>query len=936
MVQSPGFGMVALKFLTLDNVSPALKQASAVTFKNLVKEHWAALSDADKTQIKASILPFLLSGPPQNLRSLLGEAVTLLAQHDFPAMWPNLVSDLVSRANPQDYNTLLGVLRTAHSVFRRYRNVSMSTDVLKELKFILEQFQRPLTAIFLATWQQISSPQQPDAARLGVLLEAANLCTKLFYDLNYVDLPEFFEDNMKEWMTGFLQAIRYKSNMPQLLGDEENPGIVHKLQKNVCMVLTLYSTKYDEEFSAYLDGFVQGVWQLLTEALAANLMKHDAIVAHGVAFLSAVANGAHHKLFGNGDIMKSICEKIVIPCMMLRKQDVELFEDDPLEYVRQDIEGSDLDTRRRSAKELVKGLRKNYEQQVTEIFGSYIQVLLGQYKADPKRNWKAKDVAVFLLTAVAVSTFRQATGANSVNPMVPLIPFYHENVLPDISGQPGVHPVLQADALKFVITFRSQIPPAEYQRLLPAIVNSLNSPVWVIHTYAANALDNMLTIKDKNPAGTGSTQRITKESLEPMLKDLLGALFGVFQKSGQKPNSYVMKAIMRVISKAKEKAAPLVPVILENLSGLLRTIIVNQQSPIFNHYLFESLAALIGCAAAAGGSKGVASLEASMLPMFQSILQQDIQEFSGYVFQLLAQLLAEHTEGVPDVFWGLFPSLLTPALWDRPGNVPALVRLLSEYVGKGAAKLSANEQWMGSYLGVWQHLNSATKHDGESFGLLAALTDHLPLPVLDKFLPRILGFVFARLSAPKGKTPRYIKGFVTWLLQFAAKHGGSALVMRCNSVQASIWVNCVNLIGQSINKPRSLGDKKRCALGTVKLLTATDEMMVEPQLPLWGPLLLALMGLFELPEEEDDGEGAAMDAEAEISGGAVFTPLYHAGMLADKDPYPGVNDRAELAKGLAALNQKMGGKVPALISSSLPPEAQQKLQTYFQAANVRL
>jgi exportin-2 (importin alpha re-exporter) len=934
MQQAPGFGVIALQFLTLDNVSPALKQASAVTFKNLVKANWTMLSDQDRTQIKTNILPLLLSGRLPALRSLLGDAVTLVAQHDFPALWPNLVSDLVARANPQDYVTLVGVLRTAHAVFRRYRNVSMSTEVLRELKLILEQFQRPLTAIVVSTWQQLS--QNPDPTRAPLLLEAANLSAKLFYDLNYVDLPEFFEDHLKDWMTGFMQAVRFKTNNPKLLGDEDRPGVVHKLQKNVCMVLTLYATKYDEEFGPFLDQFVESVWQLLNESLTANLSKHDAIVSHGVAFLTAVANGANHKLFGNGTIMKSICEKIVIPCMMLRKEDVELFDDEPNEYVRQDIEGSDLDTRRRSAKELVKGLRKNYEREVTEIFGSYIQVLLGQYKANPKGGWKSKDVAVFLLTAVAVSTFRQATGASTVNPMVPLIPFYQEQVLPDLLAAPGsVHKVLQADALKFVITFRSQIPASEYARLLPAIVGQLKSPIWVVHTYAANALENLLTIKDPNPAGGPSTQRISKDNLEPVLKELLGALFGVLQNTGQKPNAYVMKAIMRVISRAQEKLRPLLPTVLENLSGLLRTVIANQQSPVFNHYLFESLGGLIGCAAAAGGSQGVASLETQMLPMFQSILQQDIQEFTGYVFQLLAQLLAAHTEGVPDVFWGLFPSLLSPTLWDKPGNVPALVRLLGEYVAKGAARLAANEQWMGSYLGVWQHLNSATKHDGESFGLLVSLTDHMPLPVLDKFLPRILGFVFARLSNPKGKTPRYVKGFVTWLLQCAAKHGGGAIMARCNAVQANIWISCLGLIGQSINKPRSLGDKKRCALGAVKLLTSTDEMLTEPHAALWGPLLLALMGLFELPEEEEDAEGGgAIDAE-EISGGAVFTPLFHAGMLADKDAYPGVNDRAELAKGLAALNQKTG-KVPAMISGSLPPEAQKKLQTYFQAANVRM
>ncbi len=157
------------------------------------------------------------------------------------------------------------------------------------------------------------------------------------------------------------------------------------------------------------------------------------------------------------------------------------------------------------------------------------QIEKTRYASNQKANWKAKDVAVFLLTAVAVSTFRQATGASTVNPMVPLLPFYQNSVLPDLAPNSGSHPILQADALKFVITFRTQIPANEYGRLLPLVVGMLRSPVVVVHTYAACALDNMMTVKDASPSGGGYTHRISKENLEPVLKDLLGGLFGVFK-----------------------------------------------------------------------------------------------------------------------------------------------------------------------------------------------------------------------------------------------------------------------------------------------------------------------------------------------------------------------------------------------------------------------
>ena len=56
------------------------------------------------------------------------------------------------------------------------------------------------------------------------------------------------------------------------------------------------------------------------------------------------------------------------------ESDNELFEDNPEEYIRRDIEGSDVDTRRRAACDLVKVLSKYFESKIMEIFGAYIQV----------------------------------------------------------------------------------------------------------------------------------------------------------------------------------------------------------------------------------------------------------------------------------------------------------------------------------------------------------------------------------------------------------------------------------------------------------------------------------------------------------------------------------------------------------------------------------
>jgi exportin-2 (importin alpha re-exporter) len=67
----------------------------------------------------------------------------------------------------------------------------------------------------------------------------------------------------------------------------------------------------------------------------------------GIRFLTAVVEKESHKqLFANATAMQQICEKVIIPQLKLRESDLELFNDG-LEYLRRDMEGSDVDTRRR-------------------------------------------------------------------------------------------------------------------------------------------------------------------------------------------------------------------------------------------------------------------------------------------------------------------------------------------------------------------------------------------------------------------------------------------------------------------------------------------------------------------------------------------------------------------------------------------------------------
>lgn len=64
------------------------------------------------------------------------------------------------------------------------------------------------------------------------------------------------------------------------------------------------------------------------------------------------------------------------PCSLTADADEELFEDNPEEYIRRDIEGSDIDTRRRAACDLVRALTRHFEAIVISNFSQYVQAML--------------------------------------------------------------------------------------------------------------------------------------------------------------------------------------------------------------------------------------------------------------------------------------------------------------------------------------------------------------------------------------------------------------------------------------------------------------------------------------------------------------------------------------------------------------------------------
>mmetsp|Transcript_16972 Transcript_16972/g.45736 ORF Transcript_16972/g.45736 Transcript_16972/m.45736 type:complete len:985 (-) Transcript_16972:289-3243(-) len=944
----PGFSLILLSIVGDAAVSPGLRQAAAVFFKNQVKNRWdegeeKPLSAEDKLKIKEGLLRLMVAVPPLVQRQL-SEALAIVCAHDFPEKWPTLLPELVQQlgaaTQARDWALDLGLLQTCNSIFMSYRHEFKSDALLTKLKYVLELLAAPLLQLAQALAAALEG-SAADAAAAGKLLSCLEASTQVHLSLCSQDLPEFFEDHMREWMACFQALLQYQH--PALAGDADDPpGPVELLHAAIVETLALYISKYEEEFQPFLPAFVQLVWQRLIATGAGP--RYDPLATTSIKFLTSIATSVHYTLFSQGNALSDVCERIVLPNMKLVEGDEEMFEDDPTEYIRRDIEGSDADTRRRVCAELVRGLCRNYAAEVSAIFGRYVTSMLAEHAANPGANWKAKDVAIYLVTALSIRAGNTgALGATQTSGLVDIPDFFRTAILPELEGgaaKPDELPVLKADAIKFVATFRTQLDVDAYRRVLPLMPALLGAKSVVVHTYAAHALERVLTVKSGQPAAPGQSAppKLPMADLAPHVQPLMASLFGVLKKPGSSENDYAMKAILRVATSAGgAQLAPLVGEVLSELKAILARVCANPSQPAFNHYLFEVVAALVRDTCAANAA-AVDAFEAALFPPFQTVLQMDVAEFTPYVFQIFAQLLEARRGSLSGAYQELFSPLLVPAMWERRANVPALSRLLRAYAStRDAAVLHSLPQM----LGIFQKLVASKATEGEGCALLAALFEAAPTGALAQYVPEIARIALTRWQ--HNRTRKYALALCHALGVLVCCHegGGALLISSMDGLHPgtfggffpAVWLDHCGAQG---------GDAERhvCALALARLALDTPAFLQQEGLrALWPRTIEAAVGLLEREAVGGAGEEDGADDMPEEAGySAAYARLHHA---AEKSSTPcaDVDVRAALATGLQRLSAAQPGQLMPLLNTYATSDQasgalRTHLGTYFQRAGI--
>lgn len=913
LASQQGFLEHLLTLILNGSYDRSTRLAGGIYLKNVAKLRWeeddVPLPEADKAALRSRLVPAMiaLSNPTDKaIRAQIAESVALIAELDFPVKWTDLIDQLILSLSQTDYSINVGVLQTAHSIFNQWRAQVRSDELFTEINFVLSRFMQPFLDLCNQTATiLLSSPAPPNIA---IVTQAQIILVDIFYDFTCQDLPPGIEDAHDSFFapqTGLFQ--RFMSWDPAELRsdpDETQPSLPAQLKTKIFEIGELYIKLFPDQLSRSpaVEGFVQSVWELIGSNKLPGVAD-DSLVSQSLRFIStAIRSGYYKSLFSSRDTIASLVQGVIIPNIGLRDHEMEQFEDEPLEFIRLDLafggSASEVATRRQAAADVLQALvSSGYQTEATEIVGSWITSGLQEYNSNPAQNWKAKDSAIYLLTAVATEASTTQHGVTSTNALVDVVKFFSEHVYQDLRASAGsIHEILHVDAIRFLLTFRNQLTRDQLLSVLPLLVRHLNADHYVTYTYAAITIDRILFIKK------GTQLLFSQADIHDIAADLLNALLSKIEAASLPEkvaeNDHLMKCAMRIIVTARQTLTPIYQQVLQRLVNILGVIAKNPSNPNFDQYIFESISALLRFVVS-GTPSTLPTFEQALFGPFTFILQQDIDQYIPYAFQILAQMLEAHTTGVPSEYRTLLPFLLTPTCWQQKGSIPGLVKLLKAFLARDAAEMVKTGQITAVLAVVQQRLIPSKINDGWGFELLQGVVQHVPPAQLKQYFKAVIMTLLTRMQT--SKTDKYVYLFSHFLLFTMAINvdglGPDYVISAVEEIQPQLWSQILAnfIIPQVPKMPHK--DRKIAAVGLIRMLTQSTIMLTPPSAQSWPPAFVSVIKLFSEPQylskSKDDEQSTGIteiDFEEQTAGYQAAYSRLAAAEGAAVDPVAYVRD----------------------------------------------
>lgn len=199
--------------------------------------------------------------------------------------------------------------------------------------------------------------------------------------------------------------------------------------------------------------------------------------------------------------------------------------------------------------------------------------------------------------------------------------------------------------LKFLTTFRLQIPKEWLKSVVDMLVGMLNTNNNVMQSATLLTLEKLLFMRDLNGNFSDVKEAINNQET---FNNLMGSLVLIV---GKEPNIFAIRCFFRTIYLCSETFYKIImESLISSINEILKLIILNSSQDQYNYFLFETIAILIKRLSISDFelySHFIKSINSNLI----IILQNSITDLTGYVFQIFAQQLSLVKDGDSTEFY---------------------------------------------------------------------------------------------------------------------------------------------------------------------------------------------------------------------------------------------------------------------------------------------
>eukprot|EP00108_Taenia_solium_P003371 TsM_000162000 transcript=TsM_000162000 gene=TsM_000162000 len=333
-----GFAPTLLQIVLEQTLDLSVRQAGAVFLKNMILNSWRQrgpftpdepipfqIHENDKAHIRNVIVPAVASSVIP-IQSILQVAVAKILKFDFPSRFPSFVDQITGYLDSMNFREFHGALLCLHGLVQAYEHKTNDRGPLpRTMNTLLPLLHHRMNVLL------------PDSSDESLILQ--KLILKIFYRYTDYYLPT--SSINEEWhllICSLLESFNCAN---------DDPGSVYwKRQKWAARILYCWFTSYgspgnvQKKYASFAEWYLKSFSnQVLTtflkicDAYRQQTFISPIVLAETLSYLSAALTHAFcWKIIR--PYFDTLLQDVIVPLLSFTKELAELWEDDPLEYIR--------------------------------------------------------------------------------------------------------------------------------------------------------------------------------------------------------------------------------------------------------------------------------------------------------------------------------------------------------------------------------------------------------------------------------------------------------------------------------------------------------------------------------------------------------------------------------------------------------------------------